>query len=133
MSKDNKSVNNIFIDKLDNDTIKKIESLYKKINTTHEFEFMFFNYKHNKYNSNAMGFDQFLRVIEYMKYRASNTKLDLENIVTLDVIYSKKETNENYRVTINDILNINKYMEMLHNRKNHVIFSSLVKKILRIQ
>ena len=129
MSKDNKSVNNVFIDKLDNDTIKKIESLYKRINKTHEFEFMFFNYKHNKYNNNAMGFDHFLRVIEYMKYRSSNSKLDLENSITLDIIYNKKDVGESYRVTVNDMSNVNKYMEMLHNRKNHVIFSSLVKMI----
>ena len=48
-------------------------------------------------------------------------KLELVTTTTLDVTYHVSK-DENYRLTISGITFINKFMEMLHQRKNHVIF-----------
>src|SRR5439155_11285419 len=85
------------------------------------FEFMFFNYKNEK---NRMELEYFLKILEYLNFRSKKNKLVLENIVQLDINYTKK-TGETYRITINTIDSINKYIKMLHMRKNHVIFSVL--------
>lgn len=125
----NEVKSNLFTSMVDIEKLNKIEKLYKNLDKHYEFEVMFFNYKHSKYNNNAMSFEHFLKVLEYMKYRSSASKLDLENAVTLDVIYNNKQSEETFRITVNDINNVNKYMEMLHNRRNHVIFSSLARMV----
>nr|QBK88425.1 MAG: hypothetical protein LCMiAC01_01020 [Mimivirus LCMiAC01] len=114
---------------------KNIESIYKKITPDHEFEMMFFNYKGE---INRMGLETHMNIVKYINYRSKTlqgpttgkNKVLKEKIVranTLDVIYQKKNTLENFRVSINGTSNINKYMEMFHLRNNHVIFNVLVK------
>lgn len=105
-----------------NDQIKKdIERIYKNIDDKHEFEVMFFNYKHEK---NMMGFESFLRIMKFLNYRGKSSKEKLEDSLTLDIIYTKQE-NESFRISINGLNKINKYIERFHQRKNHVIFSAL--------
>lgn len=111
-----------FYDQLDKQNLKSIEELYKKINEESEFEFMFFNYKKD---INRMGLEHFLRILEFLTYRSKKDGLKLENVITLDLNYSK-QTGEVYRISILGINSINKYIKVLHNRKNHVIFSALV-------
>lgn len=126
-------VTSSFEDLLDVDIKHKIETLYKNIINTNEFEFMFFNYKQDK---NRMGFDQFLRILEYIKHKGRQTNKKYKSIISLDAIYSnskikeneqEKKMRESYRVSVLGIEQINKYLEMLHLRKNHVIISTLAK------
>jgi phage-related tail protein len=127
MSKPKNDNNNTF-DKLIGDSIrKKIEGIYKKMDTEDEFELMFstYNSNNNGLNKYRMGSEQFLKVLGYLTHVGKARKLKLENYTTLDINYSKKDTLESNRITINGIDSINKYMEMLHLRKNHVIFSVL--------
>jgi SAM-dependent methyltransferase len=127
MSKPKNDNNNTF-DKLIGDNIrKKIEGIYKKMDTEDEFELMFstYNSNNNGLNKYRMGSEQFLKVLGYLTHVGKARKLKLENYTTLDINYSKKDTLESNRITINGIDSINKYMEMLHLRKNHVIFSVL--------
>ena len=116
-----------FDEQLDKNTLKSIEDVYKKIDDESEFEVMFFNYRKDQ---NKMGLEHFLKILEYLSYRSKKDNLKLDNLETLDVNYSKK-SGETYRVTINGIDSINKYIKMLHNRKNHVIFSVLVGLVLK--
>lgn len=110
-----------FNEQLDSNIIKQIEELYKKIDKNSEFEFMFFNYKKD---INRMGLDNFLKILEYLNFKAKKNNRKNENIVQLDINYSKQS--ETYRITIDGLESINKYIKMLHMRKNHVIFSVLV-------
>lgn len=108
-------------EQVDKEILKNIEDIYKKINIGSEFEFMMFNYKKDK---NRMGLEHFLKILEYMNLRSKKSNLALENIVQLDLNYTK-QSGEVYRITIDSIESINKYIKMLHMRKNHVIFSVL--------
>ncbi|CAH6421376.1 mRNA capping enzyme [uncultured virus] len=127
MSKSNgkkkQNIKNSFDDLIDDNIKNEIDNLYKKISLNDEFEVMFFNYRTGM---NRMGFDHFLKILEFMTYRNRTFKLKLENYTSLDIIYNDKNISDCYRISINGIENINKYMEMLHLRKNHVIFSVLI-------
>lgn len=112
-----------FEEQLDKSILKGIEDIYKKIDNESEFEVMFFNYKRDQ---NRMGLEHFLKILEILSYKAKKNNLKIDNIQTLDVNYFSKETGEVYRVTITGVEAINKYIQMLHMRKNHVIFSVLV-------
>lgn len=109
-------------DQLDENIMKDINSLYKKIDDESEFEFMFFNYKKDQ---NRMGLESFLKILEYLSYKSKAQKLDLVKTIELDINYMKK-TGEVFRITLQGVDTINKYIKMLGNRKNHVIFSVLV-------
>ncbi len=114
-------------DTIDKKAKASIEKLYSNITPDDEFELMFFNYRTAE---NMMGFEHFLKVLEYLTYRSKSSKLKLEKTNTLDISHSPatKKTDkviETYRVSLNDIDTINKHMEMLHTRNNHVIFSVL--------
>jgi hypothetical protein len=100
---------------------ENIENIYDKINNKNEFEIMFFNFKNEK-----MSYENYLKILKYINYKNKSDpdKLKLEHEVTLDISYSQDKNNK-YRITISSLPKINKYMEMLHQRKNHVIFSVL--------
>ena len=114
--------NESFKSLISEDERKKLEEIYKRTKKNDEYEFMFYNYKEKK-----MRFMNFLQILEYIKHRSKKNNLNFISIITLDIIYSERETKENYRITISGIESINKYMEMLHIRKNHVIFNVLAK------
>src|SRR5438128_2480115 len=109
-------------EQLDKEILKNIEEIYTKINKESEFELMFFNYKRDR---NRMGLEYFLKILEYMNFKSKKNNLMLESIIQLDINYGK-QTGETFRITINGIDSINKYIKMLHMRKNHVIFSVLI-------
>lgn len=119
MSKSKTIENNIDKEILDN-----IRDLYKNTSKKDEFEFLFFNRK----NENKMNSENFIKVLEYLKYKSKKQKLKLETSTALDITYSIKINDkiESFRVSINGLKLINRLMEMLHQRKNHVIFSILL-------
>lgn len=111
-----------FEEQVDKNLLGKIEDIYKKIDDESEFEVMFFNYKQDQ---NKMNLEYFLKILEYLTYKSKKNNFKLEDVQTLDINYSK-QSGETYRITLSGIETINKYIKMLHNRKNHVIFSVLV-------
>lgn len=102
---------------------KKVEGIFKKITKEEEFEMMFYNYK----ATNKMELRNFLNILKYCRYRGVTEKLRTLTETTLDIIYGDEETNESYRITIESLEKINKYMEMFHQRQNHVIYTTLLK------
>jgi hypothetical protein len=112
-----------FSEQLSDDVLKSIEDLYKNITSNSEFEFMFFK---GKKETEIMYSEHFIKILKYLSLRSKINKLQLNNIITLDVNYTASNNNT-YRVTINSTESINKYIKLLHNRNNHVIFSTLVK------
>lgn len=118
---DSKKIYGSFSEQIDPNISKDIENIYKKIDEYSEFEVMFFK---DKSDQNRMNMEQYLRILEYLTFRGHKIKIQTENIKTLDISYTKK-AGETYRITLNGIDTINKYVKMLHYRKNHIIFSVL--------
>jgi len=98
---------------------KDIIKLFSLITKDTEFEVMFFNY-----NDTVMNYEKYRTVLSFLTQRSKVHKLKLETTTVLDITYNIDGEN-NYRITIEGIDNVNKYMKMLHKRKNHVIFRVL--------
>merc|ERR1711988_232641 len=92
-----------------------------------EFEIMFggFNKK------NILNLKQFTDLLKYFKEFSDENNLKINHKETLDISYNYDNKNFHmYRITINSIDEINKLMKSLHNKPNHIIFSSLISMIL---
>lgn len=100
----------------------QIKELFDKITSTSEYEFMFYNF-----NNVLMSYDKFITIMKYLRSRSKN-KLEISD--TLDINYLQPNTQKSYRITITNIDEINRYMKMVHNKKNHVIFNVLSSLIL---
>ena len=116
-----------------------IKKLYYKVDSKKEFEFMIYNNK-----TFSLSYQDYLICLEFLTKRAKGQKLKLETSSSLDIAFNKSSNLDqdqdqdqdqnnnynNYRITIDGIDNINKYMKMLHDWKNHVIYKVLITKIL---
>jgi SAM-dependent methyltransferase len=102
------------------DSLNAIKKIYSKMSQGNEFEIMFFNY-----NGSVMSYDRYLGTLSYLTQRSKTRKLELISSNSLDIIYTVDDLSYSYRISINGLENINKYMKMLHQRKNHVIFRVL--------
>ncbi len=120
---DNLLQNQLFVDNY-KDVIDNINSVFSKIDKDDEFEASFFNF-----NNTYLSFEKYFILLEFIKKRSKAQKLELVSEDTLDIIYTQSDTNDTYRITITGMDNINKYMKILHEWKNHVIFKVLINKI----
>jgi len=101
--------------------LKNINTIFDKINELSEFEVMFNNYKSN----NKLSIIKFVNLLNYIKYRSEKEKLSLIHNTSLDVSYNNT-SNTNCRITINNNNKINKILNLVHQRKNHIIMTILV-------
>ncbi len=102
--------------------VTHINNILEKIKPTDEFEVMFNNYK----SDNKLSIIKFMDILKYLKYRSINEKLELKHEVTLDVIFDYDPPINIYRVSINGIKNINDFLNLVHQRSNHILFSILL-------
>ena len=107
-----------FDELLDKNTLQDIQKLFDKIKDNSEFEFIFFSDKNHD-----MSLENHLNILKYMTIMSKHKKQELKKTVILDINYSSKDTI--YRISISGEENINKYLNMLYQRENHVIFNIL--------
>ena len=118
------------LETLEDNNIEKVKSFIKKYDDTkNEFEISFFQ------NSPLLTLSRFNNLISVLDNvtKKNDVKYGMKKTIDLDIIFSlKDDTNNftNYRITISSLEKINEYMEMLHDRKNHLVFSILLKFII---
>ena len=114
--------NKLFDDK----HLKKLKDTFSNLKNDDEFEIMFGGY--NK--TNSLNMKQFLDLIKYFKDYADKNKLKIFHTESLDLSYNYDKKNfHTYRISIEDIENINSLMSTLHKRENQIIFSVLSSKL----
>jgi len=107
---------------INEDTLKSIDDVYEKMKPHDEFELMF---KNNNKGGN-ISYEKYHTILSYLTKRSKHQKLKLTTETTLDIIYNiDDERLSSYRITISGNEHINKYMKILHNRHNHVVFNVL--------
>jgi len=106
-------------------SLASIKDLLKHVNSTSELEVIF-----NK--SSPLTINKFIDMLKYLTILSTTNKYKLIKETTLDVGYTSitNKNITNYRITISNIDNINKIINNVKLRKNHVIFSLLVNYLL---
>lgn len=108
-----------------------INKLVKSYGTNNEFEVSLFSNKET--SSHLVTLDKFndLNSVLTKITNKNDTKYQTEKTQVLDVIMSIRDTEQdtkkitNYRISIEGLETINKYMSMLHGRKNHLVIGVL--------
>jgi hypothetical protein len=104
--------------------ISQINNILNKITENNEFEVMFNNYKLD----NKLSIVKFMKVLKFLKYRSDTENKIITQEVILDITFDY-EINSAYRVSITGMKNINEFLNLVHQRTNHVIFSILLSQI----
>lgn len=99
---------------------EEISKLFNQIDKNSEFEVMFNNYS----KTNKLSMISFVNLLKYAKYLNKQEGYDIYETTSLDINYGKTP-DHSIRITINGIDEINKYMNVLHQRNNSLIFSTL--------
>ena len=106
-------------------SLNPIQDLLKKVNANSEFEVMF-----NK--TNPLTINKYIDILKYLGTLSKTKKFKLVKETSLDIGYTNYVNKDiiNYRISIYNIDNINKIINDVKLRKNHVIFSILVNHLL---
>lgn len=104
-----------------NSQLTNVSNLFNKTKINDEFEIMFNNYR----SDNKLSIIKFMNILKYIKYRSEIDKIKLNHEVILDIIFDY-EPNTFFRVSIKGIKEINEFLNLVHQRSNHVIFSILL-------
>jgi len=103
----------------------KIINIFNKIDNETEFEVMFYNYKLD----NKLSFTKFVNLLNYTAHRANKENLKIIKSTQLDIKYNSDNINS-YIVTVDGIDKINKILNIIHQRKNNIIFSLLTSQFI---
>lgn len=108
----------------------QIKKLFNSLNKHDEFEVMFNNFR----SDNKLSLNKFINILKYIKWRSDKDDIKIVNEDSLDIVYSDDNTKSkvltNYRVSVKENENINNFLNLVHLRKNNIIFSILMTQFL---
>jgi hypothetical protein len=112
---------------IDKNTEQKLRNSFNKLNKDDEFEIMFKNYS----NNNRLNMKDFIHVIKVLTNYCKDNNLSITNNNSLDLSYSFDITSfDIYRLSINEQTEIEKLLIKYGNRRNHILFSGIIKEKL---
>jgi hypothetical protein len=111
---------------LSTSVLSQMKTIFNKLSDNDEFEVMFNNYK----SDNKLSIIKFMDALKYIRLRSDMDKLEIKNETTLDIGYNYDNMNV-YRITVKGNETINKILNLVHTRKNNIIFSILVTQFLK--
>jgi len=106
---------------LNSTQISQFDNLLNKLTNEEEFEIMFNNYK----TDNKLSIIKFMNILKYIKLLNKNKNINLKHESILDIIFDYEQNNV-YRISITGIKNINDFLNLVHQRSNHVLFLILL-------
>jgi SAM-dependent methyltransferase len=100
---------------------KQLDKLFESIDKNDEFEFIF----------SYLSLEKYMNVMKILNHRSKSQKLELIQSDTIDINYSEFDKNNEvrttYRISINGIDNINKYIQQFTGYNSHVVVKTLSK------
>jgi SAM-dependent methyltransferase len=109
------------LDYFETDLESKIIKMCKDINKNTELEVAFGSFK------TPINLKKYNNLLKYLSIRSKNENLKLESITSFDILYNYDlKSYSNYRISINNIENINNFIQNNYLLKNHIIFSKQI-------
>ena len=108
------------------DKRKDIDNLIKKYDkNVNEFETSLFSNK--ELSDNLLTFEKFNNLNSVLSIVTKDKDVKSEQSLDISLIEQFEDKVVNYRISIFDNEQINEYMNMLHQRRNHLVYSIIVR------